>query len=74
MAYRTCITMTSLTPLVFRYHLPLIIRFCLNHRKNLKIQKIFKIFLEPSTRVPKASHTTFYFLAILKFFWLLSAC
>jgi hypothetical protein len=39
----------------------LIIRFHLNHKKTLKIQKILKIFLEPSTRVSKTSHTTFYF-------------
>ncbi len=39
----------------------LIIRFYLNHHKKIKTLKFFKIFLEPLIRVPKASHTTFFY-------------
>ncbi len=41
-----------------------------HHHKNLKILNFFKIFLEPSTRVSKAFHTTFYFW-LFWIFWVI---
>ncbi len=51
-----------------RQSMRLIINFYLNHHKNLKMQKILKIFLEPSERVTRASHTTLYFWLSWNFF------